>query len=201
MSLHIFYPVRMSFFSCADWILCCGMLLPVGHWVSRSWITARLQKQLQNFTEAMKHYEVSEKQGFHTLYAGTERFVTSTNGRKRATLSEESRPIKTHVLHSATEELEFRTSRAIQWEPLKLFPVTVRTYGFPHGYVYHPKSGMIAKHSETLLQDIWRLQRGACHAVAAMSFTLVGISWIFYEMNPSPDTQPFLYGLVRNRHT
>jgi hypothetical protein len=141
-------------------------------------------------------------QRFHALYGGTEQFVTSSTSGKRVCISEEPNPTKTQILKTPAEALEFSTSRAIAWAtPLKSFPVTVRTYGFPLGYAYHSKTGMIARHSETLLQDIWRLQRGACHAVAGASLTLVAISWLFYGMNPSPETQPFLFGLVRNSQT
>lgn len=115
----------------------------------------RIRLQLQNSSAATTLYEVSERQRYNTLYVGTEGFVTSSIPEKRVSISKESRPIRTQILNTAAEEVEFRTSRMIQWvTSIKSFPITVRTYGFPEGSVFHPKTGIIAKHSETLLQGI-----------------------------------------------
>ncbi len=177
-------------FSIYEWIACGGMLVPVGHWVFQTKLKKRIESQFVMHEKPFVYKELFEHQMFSPITLTTARFSQSSVPSYRITISEEALAVKQVFDKPMQVPLPFISE-------LK-YPVEVHTYTFPKGYVTCPTTKLLASSRDTLLKDVLQMQKGKTILVAGVSFTFVGISWLFYKMTPGNPAKPMFYGLLRN---
>lgn len=181
--------------SVCEWIVCGGILLPVGHCVFHTQLKQRTESRFVTHTKPFIYRELFEHQMVSPITLESKQFKQSSLPNCRIVVSEESAAVK--QVFSASEQMLLQQTGMELKHPLK-YPVEVHTYKLPKGYVYCPSTKFIATSRETLLKEVLHVQKGKTFLAAGASVTLVGISWLFYYMAPCKTTEPMFSGLLRN---
>lgn len=180
-----------------EWILCGGVLLPVGHWVFQKRFQKDLEAGIKETNTPFLLYELDEIRPIAPMTNSTFQFRATNMAPFRITPSEEI--TKTTSFQNLSELRDYEIGKSIRWNTKQWsYPIQVRSYAFPKGYVYSDSAGLVAKCRQTLIQDALRIQRGKTLFVTILCGGCVGISWLFYVMVPEKTTQPLFYGLFRD---
>lgn len=180
-----------------EWILCGGILLPVGHWIFQKRFQNDLEAGIKETTDSFHLYELDEIRPFAPMTNNTFQFKATNLAPFRITPSEEA--TKPTLFRNLPDLREYEVGKSIRWNTKQWsYPIQVRHYAFPTGYVYSNSAGLVAKCRQTLIQDALRIQRGKTLYVAMLCGGCVGISWLFYGMVPEKTTLPLFYGLFRD---